>query len=101
MKNKVGFTEEQQEELSKVIGVVARAAWLVTTSTTGTPTEIANAARQLIGYMRKSWNGPLDVMRALTEVALFCDLSDIIVAREAPPEDAELSRLAGEEPPPC
>jgi hypothetical protein len=81
MTNKVGFTEEQQREMEKMLGIATRAAWLTTASVTGTDQEIANAAATLISYIRVTYpDGPLHVKRSLDSIVQFCDLAIIFGA---------------------
>lgn len=79
--NKVGFTEEQQKELTQIIGIVTAAARVVTESTVGTDEDIAAAVGELIAYIRTLYpRGPLQLAESLKNICEFCDLPSIIYA---------------------
>jgi hypothetical protein len=86
MPNKMGFTEEQQGELGKVLGIATRCAAIATAIVTrpSDPSdnlEVAEAIGEMVDYIRDTYpEGPLHVKRALEDIVRFCDLPMIIVA---------------------
>jgi hypothetical protein len=88
MPNKVGFTEEQQKELARMIGIATRCA-AVTTAIVTRPAdpknnhEVAEAIGEMVNYIRDTYpDGPLHVKRALEDIVRFCDLPMIVTAEE-------------------
>jgi hypothetical protein len=77
--NKRGFTDEQQDELDKLIGIAAHAARLTTESVIGTNEAIAKSAGDLIAFIRRTYpRGPLHLKESLENIVRFCDLATII-----------------------
>jgi hypothetical protein len=82
MSNKAGFTEEQQEELKNLIGIATRAARVTTESVIGTNEAIVMELRGLMDFIRTTYpNGPMHLKESLDNIARFCDLDAIVVAR--------------------
>jgi hypothetical protein len=83
MPNKMGFTEEQQGELGKMIGIATRCAAITTAIVTESSDnlEVAEAIGEMVVYIRNTYpEGPLHVKRALEDIVRFCDLPMIVVA---------------------
>jgi hypothetical protein len=82
MTNKVGFTEEQQRELCRLICMATHVARVTTESVIGSNEAIAEELRDLIDFVKFAYpNGPMHLKESLDNIARFCDLDSIIIAR--------------------
>ena len=82
MNNKVGFTPEQQKELTNLIYIATRAAAVLTEFRTGTEAATAQEMSRLLFFIRDTYpNGPMHLKESLDNIIRFCDLDGILIAR--------------------
>jgi hypothetical protein len=82
MNNKVGFTPEQQRELSNLIEIAIRAARVLTEVRIGENEASAMEMLRLLNFIRDTYpHGPMHLKESLDNIIRFCDLDGILIAR--------------------